>query len=257
MDSEFYLTLPSNSSILYYPNNTTTKFSTHLPQQITLKGVWQVALVEFHYPCTFQNVREGANTVYIYTHHEDEDESKYEIHASVLKSGTYYNAESLINLLNTDTTIAKYYQFEYNMENGFCKVASSTSLAKNVTNFELPRGITLQLGMDLESKLPTMTRPCNVRLGLPAELYVYCDVIEPQLIGDTMAPLLRIVSVDKASYIYGDQKTCIFFQPHYVRVLVNQFDNIEVDIRIESGAAVPFQFGTSLVKLHFRRVDND
>lgn len=241
--------------MLYYPNNTTTKFSTHLPQQVTLNGTWQVGLVEFHYPCTFQNVREGDNTVYIYTYHEDK--SKPDIYATVLKPGLYYNAESIVALLNNNNSISKFYQFEFNKESGFCKIISSPSLTEKVVNVELPKNIALQLGMELESKLPTTFRPCNVRLGLPSELYIYCDIIEPQLIGDTMAPLLKIVSVDKATYMFGDQKTCLFYQPHYVQVLVNQFDNIEIDIRLDSGRAAPFMFGTSLVKLHFRRIDNE
>jgi len=52
-EDQFYLTLLSNGSMSIYPNNTTTKFTTHLPRQIRLTGNWEAGLVEFHYPCTY------------------------------------------------------------------------------------------------------------------------------------------------------------------------------------------------------------
>lgn len=39
-----------------------------------------------------------------------------------------------------------------------------------------------------------------------------------------------------------DQKTCIFSKPHYVQVLVNQFDIIEMDISLDTGKPAPLQF---------------
>lgn len=255
MANQFYVTLPSNSSMTYYPNNTTTKFSTHLPQQISLRGQWEVALVEFHYPCTFQNIPENDNKIYIYTY--DEENKIYEVFASSLKAGIYESPESIISLLNKDKSVSKFYQFKYNKDSRFCELTALTPLTDIVNTVEFPRCVCLQLGMQLDSKHPESIWPCNIRLGLPSELYIYCDIIEPQLIGDVMAPLLRIVSVDKSTYMFSDQKTCIFSKPHYVPVLLTDFENIEIDIRLDTGYAVPFQFGTSCVKLHFRKRGND
>lgn len=239
----------------YYPNNTTTKFSTQLPQQISLKGRWEVALVEFHYPCTFQNIPDGDNKVYIYTY--DEEDKIYEVFASSLKPGIYESADSIISLLNRDTSISKFYKFRYNKDSQFCEIVALSPKTDMVTTVEFPRCICQQLGMQLDSKHPESIWPCNIRLGLPSELYIYCDIIEPQYIGDVMAPLLRIVTVEKSSYMFSDQKNCIFSKPHYVPVLLTDFSNIEIDIRLDTGNVVPFQFGTSCVKLHFRKINND
>lgn len=45
----------------------------------------------------------------------------------------------------------------------------------------------------------------------------------------------------------------IFSSPQYVPVLKREFENIEIDIRTETGAHVPFLFGTVCVKLHFKK----
>lgn len=238
----------------YFPDNTTTRFSTHLPQQIRLRGSWEVALVEFHYPCTFQNISEQDNKLYVYTLGEKNIPS---IEVSVLKPGIYEKPESLISLINRDNVIKKYYKLRYDKESNLCEIVGISPLTDSVTTIELPRGVCLQLGFELDAQHPTPIWPCNVRLGLPSELYVYCDIIEPQLVGDVMAPLLRITSVDKSTYMMSDQKTCIFSEPHYVPVLLSDFENIEIDIRLDTGKPVPFQFGTSCVKLHFRKRKDD
>ena len=58
MMSEFYLTLPSNSSMKYYPENTLTSFTTRLPNSIRLEGDWDVGLVEIQYPHNWYNIPE-------------------------------------------------------------------------------------------------------------------------------------------------------------------------------------------------------
>ena len=48
--------LPSNSSINYFAENTTTHVTTQLPHQIRLQGSWSVALTEVQIPLTFQHI---------------------------------------------------------------------------------------------------------------------------------------------------------------------------------------------------------
>jgi hypothetical protein len=69
-----------------------------------------------------------------------------------------------------------------------------------------------------------------------------------------MASLVRIIPLDPTKYIYGAYKMHSFSPAHYVSVLRREFDTIEIDIRMHTGGKVPFQFGTSCVKLHFRRI---
>ena len=48
--TQFYVTLPSNSSMGMYPNNTLNSYTTRLVDQINVKGEWEVAITEIHYP---------------------------------------------------------------------------------------------------------------------------------------------------------------------------------------------------------------
>lgn len=49
MQNEFYLTLLSNSSMNYFPNNTLAHFQTKLPRKITLASNWVVGLAEISF----------------------------------------------------------------------------------------------------------------------------------------------------------------------------------------------------------------
>ena len=57
--AQFYLHLPSNSSLDKFPNNTLTEYRVCLPQTVSLTGDWEVALTEIHYPHSWNNVQEN------------------------------------------------------------------------------------------------------------------------------------------------------------------------------------------------------
>jgi len=57
--SRFYLTLESNSSINYYPQNNVAQYTTKLNGQIELDGEWEVRLTEISFPFDVDNVLEG------------------------------------------------------------------------------------------------------------------------------------------------------------------------------------------------------
>src|ERR1043165_6930066 len=60
--AHFYITLPSNSSMHYYPNNTVTRYTTRLGNAIPLSGDWEVGLVEIQYQHTWFNLERGEGT---------------------------------------------------------------------------------------------------------------------------------------------------------------------------------------------------
>lgn len=59
MENEFFVTLLSNSSIKYHPDNKTSSFSVHLAKEINLEGKWSAALTEVSYPNLFDDVSPG------------------------------------------------------------------------------------------------------------------------------------------------------------------------------------------------------
>ena len=57
MDS-FTIELVSNASGELFPNNTLSSFTNFLPEQVNLKGQWEVAISEIAYPSMYQNITE-------------------------------------------------------------------------------------------------------------------------------------------------------------------------------------------------------
>lgn len=56
MDGEgFFVTLPSNSSRSFYPNNTIANFTTKLPKPFQLNEPYEVGLIEIQFPKTWTN----------------------------------------------------------------------------------------------------------------------------------------------------------------------------------------------------------
>ena len=97
MESEFYVTLPSNSSMEYFPNNKTSNFVTKLSRTLQLDGEWEVGLAEIVYPHTWYNIHEGKNSVEIYA-----PDNLYLVFKTVefsIQPGYYEKVQDVINAL--------------------------------------------------------------------------------------------------------------------------------------------------------------
>ena len=81
-------------------------------------------------------------------------------------------------------------------------------------------------------------------------LYVYCDLLETVLAGDTKAPLLRIV--DKPHRLHRNVHS-VLNPILYVLLQKKHFDTVEINIMTDTGLPVPFLPGKSFVVLGFRR----
>jgi hypothetical protein len=91
-------------------------------------------------------------------------------------------------------------------------------------------------------------RACDINRGF-SSMYIYCNVLEHVPVGDTKAPLLRIVHLSGKG---GDNVHTLYEKPLYVPLQQKHFDSIEIDIRSDTGNPIPFEYGKSIVTLHFR-----
>lgn len=67
MVTQLYLTLPSNSSLEYFPKNTVEHFKVKLAEAVELNGEWEVALhAEIHFPRSWSTIQEGNQQTLIY-----------------------------------------------------------------------------------------------------------------------------------------------------------------------------------------------
>jgi len=90
--------------------------------------------------------------------------------------------------------------------------------------------------------------PVDMRGGVDA-LYVYCDLVENQIVGNVREPLLRILPVQG---IYGEIIDQDFVARHYIPVLKKEFSTVHISIKSDRDILIPFLFGKVIVKLHFR-----
>ena len=108
--------------------------------------------------------------------------------------------------------------------------------------------------MDISERVESQRIP-NLLNNTPHHMYVYCDIITPQLVGDSLAQLLRIVTIDKAQADTNDQAVQVFPHPHYYPVMRRDFQHLEIDLRDDAGNSLPFIDGQLNVKLHFKKIN--
>ncbi|KAL3122232.1 hypothetical protein niasHT_009122 [Heterodera trifolii] len=79
--------------------------------------------------------------------------------------------------------------------------------------------------------------------GGVSSFHVYTpDLIEPMMIGDVTAPVLRIVTIrGNPDQVVEEQ----FFAIQYHKLLSKEISEIFIEIRTNSGSLMPFQYGTS------------
>ena len=88
--------------------------------------------------------------------------------------------------------------------------------------------------------------------GNAHSLYIYSSIVDHQIVGDTVAPLLRVVCPDAA--MLGQTVSEKYIKPYYLPVNSNYIDTIDIQIRTTTGHFFPFLSGNPVVaSLHFRR----
>ena len=96
----------------------------------------------------------------------------------------------------------------------------------------------------------TTTSPYVADLNGTAMIYFYCDTVQPQVVKDTNAKLLKSVPVQGKT---GEVVTKTFTNIQYVSVQTKSFEDIEIILRDDAGKPVPFERGKVLVTLHFKQ----
>ena len=244
----FYLTLPSNSSMSYFPDNTLTNYVTRLPKLFDLKGEWEVGLVEIQYPHTWYNVPENCNMT-ISTHNNSE--TRHVEHFTI--PAGHYKAPELIKRIRQNALKAMNITKDDGQRIHLEYDEANQTFEAQLNGYVLVVGEHVQnlLGMETDFFPNDYSRgTVSVDMDRVDSLYVYCDVVEPIVVGDVMAPLLRIVPVRGRN---GETIIKSYQNVHYIPLQHKTFQTVEIDIRDRTGKKVPFERGTVNVTLHFRR----
>jgi hypothetical protein len=254
----FYLTLPSNSrkSQSLFPNNTVAHYTSMLHHPISLEGRWEVALVECVFPISFFNVGEDECILsYNITRRDTDQIADGRI---IIPAGYYANIERILSYINRESALSSSFVLEY--DEITCRVNFRKLIHDHDLMIFMSSPLQRILGFrDIPLHPPFDGRakdPVDLHHNIPHQAFIYTDIVEPQLVGDSAAPLLRIVGIQEgASGGGGGGSTMIalFDTPHYIPVLKRHFDRLDIDMRTSTNRPLPFQSGPSTCKLHFRR----
>jgi hypothetical protein len=247
------MTLPSDSSMNYYPDNTLSNYITKLSQLFDLDGSWEVGLSEVLFPLSWPTVNANEIAMRILIWHENPENNQYERDEWVTISPPPGHDESpdlLVKQINAKIERVEYRKnlarFLYNDISKKItvrfdeKALSETIILMSKPTAELlgfewktktrqsrdvqpPKensvdnpGLTkkrrqvedeikdyvlLRAGeSDMVAISPedalsyTASGVCDLQRGFYS-LFIYCEVVEPVVVGDVKAPLLRVVNI--------------------------------------------------------------
>jgi hypothetical protein len=255
--NDFYVTIPSNTNV---QGNTTSVFRVNLPTKIDLLGHWKVALVEIQYPYSWFNVRveskDGKNYEHAFlvekiTPPEEHDKQRiaWERFALPVPDGNYSSVADLCDALNSAGA----------KELGLPAMFITNHRIQGRVYFEKPenvRGVILSDTFAYMLGFPSANlTESQIAKGMPDmrngidTFYIYCSIIAPQMVGDTMEQLLRTVAI---SGRFGDTVVMDYPTPHYASVLCKEFSSIEFSIKDDQNLPIPFNYGKVIIKLHFK-----
>ena len=263
---DFYLVLPSNSSMKYF-DNTTTKFTTQLEREIKLQGSWSVGISEIHIPQSIVHFQ-GEETTYDFIIDSSDSTSLRGKTTSFFNWGLYENVNELATEINEFNSVGEHQKFIKPKRNsGYWSFQRTCHCAEPHRTY-YHRKIFQVFGFD-ESNTDNLSRiyietnnrdsiidaihPACLSRALTNPIFIYSDICTSYNVGDTKTSLLRIVSINTSNYKFGNTVVQSFAPIHYFPLISNSFQNISIDIRDQFGGAVAFEFGTLTIKFHFKR----
>jgi len=279
MEKQFYIHLPSDSSLDVYPDNTIAKFSTKLARSVDLDGAYDVGLSEIIYPADYYNIdnRELDYSFGIKQRNFDTDGKivqeidRFKIQ---IKSDLYYTRQEFLEKINTEinTNLIRLHipvEIVMKIDVSDRVVITIARSGPQVTVdiqeeglilkmfFELSSQFSKRLGFDksvsisVDDSTPHRAKnKFDLFMGKKL-MYVYSDVVTYSLVGDVSVPLLRVCSLPEPST--NNTIHLSFPDIHYKPVQKSHFDTIDISINTEEGMLMPFQSGKVLITLHFRR----
>lgn len=284
----FYIHLPSNSSASVYPNNTKAEFTTRLANHIDLWGEWEVGLTEMYFSKCLLNVVNDETIAILFSNIKSTGPNtpSHYVHYIKVEKGHYSNGYELVNHIRSKIAQLheKYTAPHMQHETMIVKEKRMDHWPnikykrnKNVVEITVPYGVTISfntltlgkiLGFD-ESALsikgdsrneqPTVYESNHpLDFNGPDDLqafYIYANILDRVKVGDTEAPLLRIVDGMGEEKLGSLVKRHYDF-PFYVPLQKKNFQEIEIKILTDQGEPIPFTTGKVILTLHFRKVGN-
>ena len=249
---EFYITLPSNASVNIFKENTLHSYLIKLQRPLSVQqGKWVVGMTEIQFPHSWKNLVNGYVKITKANYH-----SPLTFH---LKDGHYKSIDDLLTSIHHILTNAKlekeiilYYDNIRNqvlleiMDNPATSTLGVT-FSQNILNMlglRLPAGGYFSTGL-------FAGQSADITEGFSA-LFFYCDIVQNQLVGDVMVPLLRVIPI--RDHKMREVEWVEFQHVQYLSIGHTQTDIVEINIRRDNGDTIPFQYRKVVITLHFKQI---
>ena len=204
--ADFYITLPSNSSMTYFPENTLAQFKTKLPRELQLKGNWVIGLSDIMFPTTLALPSETIKIEKISFHMAEtfyDEPGDPLITAFSTDVRNFQSPADLIAHINSKMPEHRRSKIKFKVDrNDFASIGIAPGY-----------GITLSKQLQWLLGFREDTTPeefYNNYSGVAVHylnaavkctmfqlytLYVYTNIIQPTIVGDKLARLLDIIPV--------------------------------------------------------------
>lgn len=268
--NDFYVEVISNGS---FHSNTLCIFKNRIQLMHPLSGDWEVGLSEISYTKSWYNI-DYNSTIQL---EADATKPIYDLsklnyvaidgRSGTLKRGYYDDIATLVSEINKEIEwyhhgpIKRMPQLFYDSVATKCVYIRPGEWDNGdklypYLNYEL-RSLLGFEEYDLKKMhvndegIVLPQRPADITGGI-RQLLVYCSLILPQYVGDSRTKLLRCIEIP-GNAKFGEQIIFRYEKPHYIPLLVNDFHEIEINIKDDMNDYIRFRFGRTRVKLHFRQ----
>ena len=240
----FYITLPNEKGTLF-PENTPWEYTTRLPRWIHLDNEWMIGLHSVSY--THHYIVQHFDTPISYTYTGSAGKgAKLKKYPTTIREYVTNINESLKGSITNK-------EIEFKLElNGKVTVVVSPGYEVFLTR---DQGIILGfLTIDDEEEVKeisaTETGKHQANLHRKTSIFIYCDIVEPQIVGDVNVPLLGIAPCETPGKVY--EKTYTGENIRYIPVQTRSFQNIKIHLRSSTYEPISFEHGRASVTLHLR-----
>ena len=276
-----YVTLASDSSFDFFPENEIGRFRVKLPRKLYLdRKRHQLGMKYLSYPMKSHNVHDGTVSILFFLQtNEDEDPVQFDIE---IEPGYYRHAHQVTGAINAAIAeIPARFEEQYRpiAENGVHletgqlrlvyqgrseKVDISAPLTP-VYNIcmQMSKELFVKLGMGLEADVEFESGDCCRHFRLPttgrytadldagqSAIFVYTDVIEAdRMVGHRLVPLLAMAPITGS---HGQQ---CYYEPRLVEYCTPRYDVIDeilIELTGDAGQLLKFTSGKVYLTLHIK-----
>jgi hypothetical protein len=234
----FYVTLPSNASMDFFPQNVVSNYTTKLINPLRFDGPWVVALSKI----SFKNSIISSVGTMIFSHKHDKFTFDLVINESE-KVDTF-----LEGLVKRKTGIEAVADIKISDDKNIV-IIPHVGFEMRIYG-ALPFILNIEPGAKYTFANPLKVPKSDRKIQKVDTIFIYTDIIEEQYVGDSKAQLLDTISIN------GEMDAMITIDisnPNYVNLAKTEISTINIVLKDNTGENIHFSnLAKVVLKFHFK-----